>query len=168
VANVQFRPADECEMIAEDIIMEHLPHLRLPGVRIEYVFRSDIPKSKGREVWGRARLIQGINAYLASPQIAKETGEAGASFFSIEFSSPVWLRLDAKAKRALVHHELLHCYATQDVDEETGELVLVLSLLPHDLEEFGKIVELYGMWKQDVAAFMTAAARGGQVEMVMG
>lgn len=59
----EFWPAPEVREIAEDLIPRHHDHLQ--NVRIEYVFRDKCAKDKGRDVWGKARKVSGLNAFLS-------------------------------------------------------------------------------------------------------
>lgn len=135
------------ERIAAEII--HDQHSHLGPVRVVYVFASEAIKRKGKELWGRAKLVTGLNAYLAGVD-ADET----EPFFVIEISAPIWRILTDPQKRALVDHELEHL----DVDPETSKLIL----RGHDLEEFSGVVRRHGLWRDDVIAFVEAAKAGAQ------
>lgn len=147
---VTFRPAAAVERLAEKLIPEH--HHWLEDVRIEYVFRSETKKSKGREIWGEARKISGLNAYLSQPGEPTEAASGDVDHFVIEISEPVWAILDAGQRKALIDHELCHC--TTEVDEEKGELTL--KLRSHDIEEFKAVVDRHGVWRTDIAEFAAA------------
>lgn len=147
---VTFRPAAAVKRIADDLIGKH--HDRLDDVRIEYVFRSETKKSRSREVWGEAKKISGLNAYLSQEDGPSEAAAGDVDYFVIEISEPVWAILDAGQRKALVDHELCHC--TTELDEETGDLKL--KLVPHDVEEFRAVVERHGIWRTDLAAFSAA------------
>ncbi len=60
---VTYSEAPEVREVAQELIQIH--HSHLSGQRIEYVFRSEPAKDKGKEVWGKARKIGGLNAFLA-------------------------------------------------------------------------------------------------------
>lgn len=117
-------------------------HTDLDGERIDYVYRDKVSRSGGKEVWGKARIITGLNAYLA------RAGESDDPFFLIEIAEPIWLVLDDKARIALVDHELCHC--SIDYDEDG---LKVLSMVGHDLEEFHGIIRRHGMWRPSIQAF---------------
>lgn len=162
--SVTYRPASEVRRIAEWLIPQHHPDL--DQVRIEYVFRSEAAKSRGKQIWGKARKVTGLNAYLATL-----TGFAGAlaemaeldatvsingttlpsdtakaePFFVLEIAEDVWAQLDGSQRTALVDHELCHFAVGHDDDGQP-----VLSTRPHDLEEFRSIVERHGLWRPDV------------------
>lgn len=138
---VNYRRAEEVRAVAREIIAEHRPELT--NVRIEYVFMDKVPNSKGKALWGRAKKKSGLDATLASG-IPMHYGQA-RDFFVIEIAERVWLAIPDEQKRALVDHELAHCFV--DYDEE-GENVL--SIMPHDVEEFNEIIARHGAWRPDV------------------
>lgn len=142
----EYQPAPEVEDVARDLIYDY--HSHLASVRIIYVFASESLTEKGKVVWGRAKKVSGLNAWLASEDKSRDAA-APDEFFVIEIHRGTWLLLDEKCKKALVDHELSHC----DVDIETNKL----SLRPHDLEEFNSIVRRYGLWRPDVEFFIKAA-----------
>jgi hypothetical protein len=141
----EYQPALEVEDVARDLINAHHPHLAT--VRIDYVFASDPLKEKGKIVWGRAKKVSGLNAWLASETRQRDAVQP-EEFFVVEINKAVWQQLDEKCKKALVDHELTHC----DLDPETSKL----SMRPHDLEEFNIIVRRYGLWRADVQLFLEA------------
>lgn len=125
--------------LGADLIERHHQHLR--GIRIEYVWRSPAALRGGKVTLGKARKITGLNALLAGH------GQTAVEFFVIELAAEEWEMLTAHQRAALVDHELNHCF----VDAE-GKL----SLVPHDVEEFGVIVRRYGTWSPDLMAFAEA------------
>lgn len=148
--SVTYRPAVAVQRIAEKVIAEH--HHHLDDVRIEYVFRSDTAKSRGKETWAKAKLKSGLDAYLAQEDGPSEAASGDVDFFVIEFSEPIWAVLDAGQRKALVDHELCHC--TVEEDEKTGDLKLKLK--HHDVEEFRAVVKRHGIWRPDLAEFAKA------------
>src|SRR5262245_7245289 len=149
----EYQSAPEVEDVARDLINAH--HSHLATVRIIYVFASDPLREKGKVVWGRAKKVSGLNAWLASGDKGRDAS-APAEFFVIEIQKTIWAQLDDKSRRALVDHQLTHC----DVDIETGNL----TMRPHDLEEFNSIVRRYGLWRDDVELFIDAANQRGLFE----
>lgn len=147
----EYAPVPEVAKVTRQLINNE--HSHLGPVRIEYVFVSECPKVAGKIQWGRAKKVSGLNAYLAS-----ENQEPGIpdEFFVIEIVRPVWTQLDEKSKKALIDHELTHCW----VDDEDG-----LSIKPHDLEEFNAIVRKYGLWRDDVELFIEAAHASKQRDL---
>jgi predicted metallopeptidase len=150
---MEYRKAPEVEEIGRELIEEHHPHLL--GVRVEFLFMSKTPKSKGRDVWGRAKKISGLNAFLAlGPNVLPETYEDQPfDLFVIEISEEVWDRLRSKGRRALVDHELSHC---QIVEDEEGRVNL--AVVGHDVTEFEAVIRRNGLWREDLEEFVKAGA----------
>lgn len=138
-----YTPAPEVQAIADKLIDKYHDHLR--RVRIKYVFVTELVKSRGRYIWGKARKISGLNAWLATPE--DERSDEPNPFFVMEIILPWWNRLEPKARIALVDHELCH-FSTDDEDKPL--------LLPHDLEEFTGVVQRHGLWRPEVEFFIEA------------
>jgi hypothetical protein len=132
--------APEVKEIAESLIAKYHEMLGNSGVRIEYLFRSNVPKSKGKLIFGITKKISGEHATLAGSE---------EPFFCIIIAHPAWEVLPQKHREALVDHELCHCGI--EVNEK-GDTKLVLR--HHDIEEFGEIVHRWGAWSPDVQEFL--------------
>lgn len=152
----EYRPAPDVAEIARLLIVRVAQHQELVNARIEYVFIKDAPKSRGRETWGRARKVTGLQAWLSNPETLPHPAGfvVPSEFFVIEISHSVWLTLDDGQKVALVDHELSHCAITYD--EETG--APKLAMRHHDVEEFVGVITRNGLWKQDVQYLGICAA----------
>jgi Putative phage metallopeptidase len=151
-----FTPAHEAALLAEDIIRADHPHLLHHAVRVGFVFRDDVPKSKGKAVWGTCRKITNLPAYLAAPEEAQQDGEA-EPFFVIELSKPIWDELTREQREALIDHELSHAWAEED--ERTG--AVKLSVLGHDVEEFAAVILRHGLWRPSLEDFARTCAEAG-------
>lgn len=99
---------------------------------------------------------------VVSTSVEPECAVEPASFFVIEIASDMWGTDDELGNRfglsdaqrvALVDHELCHCTVNEDG---------VPTLLHHDVEEFGQVVERHGLWKPDLAWFARQTS-GAQV-----
>jgi hypothetical protein len=148
-----YRPAPAVERIAKELIPKHHDHLAT--VDIKYLFVDPPAKSKGDIVWGKASIVSGRAAYLlAVPRLAGTDAEQmGAdgndySIFVIEISEAIWGHLDDRERRALVDHELSHCWAGEN---ERGEFKLATR--GHDVEEFQAVVARHGLWRTEVREF---------------
>ena len=146
------RLAEGPAKIGAELMKEH--HAHLLGVRVEFLFMDKTPKSKGRDVWGRAKKVSGLNAFLAlGPNVLPETYEDQPNdLFVIEISEEVWDHLKPAAKKALVDHELSHCEI--QTDEEGG---VSLAIVGHDVTEFEAIVRRHGLWNEGLQDFAGAA-----------
>jgi hypothetical protein len=155
----EYSPAPTVAEIAHQLIHRVEQHHNLVDAHIEYVFIKEAPKTRGREVWGRARKIGGLGAWIANPQQTKRPA-LGAGFtepwpfFVIEISHDVWTCIDDSQRVALVDHELSHCVV--EYDEDSGEPKL--GMRHHDVEEFLGVITRNGLWKQDVQSLGIAAS----------
>lgn len=151
--SVKFYTAPEVERIGHELISKNHQHLHINGVRVEFLFRDDEPKSGGQAVWGTARKVSGFAAMLAN--MARDESlsdeEANEPFFVITITAIAWDRLNDAQKRALVDHELMHCATEFDDDGE-----LKLSIRAHDFEGFNEEIRRHGPWREN--AQMMAAA----------
>lgn len=166
-----YSPAPEVRKIAEDLIPKYHAHLD-EAARIEYVFRDEAANDGGKTVFGKARKVVGLNAYLAADQYFEQPTLEGheaetvktpiaQDFFVLEIAADVWKHLDDNQREALVDHELCH-FGLSFNDE--GERKL--SIIPHDVEEFASVVRRHGLWRVDVEQFINAAT--GQLKLVVG
>lgn len=118
--------------LAKRIIREH--HPKLADARIAFIMRSEAPTSSGKTTYGRAKKVS------AELQV------------HIPFDFIIWLAKDEYAylaqlqREALIDHELSHCHWDG----------LNASIRPHDVEEFGHIIERYGFWWPGAKEFEAA------------
>lgn len=126
-----------------------------------FVFRAGEFKLRGQAVLGTACLprVQGALAPLFDQLLEDVLGYPPD--FLITLGADWWAEASPQEREILVFHEALHCgqakdqYGTLRFDRMTGRPVL--SMVPHDLEEFNAVVARYGAWKGDVEAFLAAA-----------
>lgn len=135
-----FWRADDVAEIAESLISDYHPHVLEHTVL--YIFRSKAAQNKGKEVWGKARKVTGLNAYLAMRSSVDPLEPMSPTFFVIEIAHDVWNTLRAPERIALVDHELKHIGPD--------------GMRPHDVEEFTDIVARHGHWKRDLKEFAEA------------
>lgn len=109
-------------------------HRHLRNREIGYLYRQKMERN-GKTVLGKASKVGSKLAYFSSLE------------FLIEINWTAWAGLTARQRIALVDHELCHL-GIEDTDE--GEKLV---MIPHDLEEFGGIVQRWGLWQPDVANF---------------
>ena len=149
--STRYMPAPEVEKIGRDLIGKH--HRHLLQCRVTFLFCDKTPKKAGREVWGTARRVSSLNAFLAGEDDADGPG----AFFVIVISEPVWNLLRPEQRVALIDHELCHCWV-----EEKEDGNLSLQLVSHDLEEFAQIVLRHGLWREEVTQFYDVATQAAQ------
>lgn len=145
---MEYRDAVEVKRAATGLIESH--HTHLDGVRIQFVFMSETPQSKGKDVWARARKISGLNAFLSSEFGVQEEYAEAETYFVIEVSEEIWDGLNTRQRKALVDHELHHC----ELHPEKGTPVIV----GHDVTEFGDVLKRHGLWNESVKEFVEAGA----------
>lgn len=150
---MEYKRADEVAEIGAEIMEAHHPHLL--GVRVAFVFMDKTPKSKGKEVLGRAKKISGLPAFLSlGPDTLPDFyADQPFDFFVIEISEEVWERLTAKGQRALVDHELSHLEIEED--DEGG---VNLAVVGHDVTEFEAVLRRHGLWNDSVKDFVEVGA----------
>jgi len=116
-------------------------HPVLQGRVIKWLWREHMT-GRGVVLLGKARLASGL------------VGHFSRADFILEFNWTEWQDLSERQRVALVDHELTHC----STDLEKGTSLIV----PHDVEEFGSIVEKWGLWRPPLKRFaeiVTAAAQ---------
>jgi predicted metallopeptidase len=138
--------ATEVAKVGADLIKKVPTHKPLAEVRVEYVFKPEASRSRGKLVLGKAKLVTGLNAFLAGDG-------SNDPFFVVEVAKNTWDRLTVEQRRALVDHELCHFVVTDD-----GAGAVRLSIRGHDLEEFAEVVERQGFWRSEIAAFGSTVA----------
>lgn len=134
---VEYTSAVEVLNIAEKLIQEHHQHLQ--GELIEYIFRDKAASKGGKIVFGKARKIRGLTAYLSRPEEDE--------YFLMEIGLDAWKTLTQEQKVALVDHELCHF----GIDDNGNKVII-----PHDLEEFVAVVDRHGLWSRSVQNMASA------------
>lgn len=157
---MEYRVAREVERIVRDLIADHYAHLH--GIRISCVFLSKTPKSKGRDVWARAKKISGLPAFLSDENgMSAEYDEMPPDFFVIEVSEEIWTNLTESQRRALVDEQLVRLEIVED-DEGRVNLAVVdrgVVLVP-------EIVERHGLWRDSIEEAVRAGAEQLELEGV--
>lgn len=118
-------------------------HGQLRGARIGYLFREKM-RTHDRETLGKASKVGGKLEHFSELD------------FLMEINFDAWRFLDARARVALIDHELSHFARDQD-----GGCVI----LSHDVEEFGSIVNRWGLWKLDLKRFGETVVRTTQRDL---
>ena len=114
--------------IATEIIDEYIPELQ--DASIGFLFRDKAPKKGNGVVLGQAR------------RVGAEYAALGLDYdFIIWLAEDWYYNLDDGQRKALIHHELLHCEITYKDDEP------VAKMRNHDFEEFNDIIKIYGFWR---------------------
>jgi hypothetical protein len=155
-----YRQAAEVATIGRRLVAQH--HTDLVDAEIRYVFRDEHQTTGGKAVMGKARLVSGLNAWLAAsvdPEaVMPADDEEPDRFFVIEIAEDIWRVLTADDREALVDHELCHCILEANAEGDPKP-----KLRAHDLEEFVAVVGRHGIWRPEIEALLRAAERGGQL-----
>lgn len=139
---------DVIEM-AESLI--NLYHEDLEEARLAILFRAEAPTSQGRVALGKAAKVSA----RARGLLLAHTEEV--PHFVIWIAFDWWEHMSPQKKRALLDHELQHCYL-----DDKGEP----RLRGHDIEEFNVIVERHGLWKEDLEQFGKSARAYEQLSLL--
>ncbi|MCL6479322.1 MAG: hypothetical protein K6T65_13095 [Peptococcaceae bacterium] len=133
--------APEVERLAKQLINEC--HSHLTEANIMYLFRDGPWSSQDRTTWGKAVKVSGRDKFIHEYD------------FLIIINKEIWTILTEDQRKALVDHELMHCYLS-DYDKEGNP---VWSIRGHDLEDFAAVVRRHGMWNDAVKRYLKAAER---------
>lgn len=133
VANAAFTDATlECGEIGESLISRYHPHLTQAKIRYIFDLREDIQVKNGKSVIATARKATGLLNLFS-----------GADFLIVIHGNTWSEKLTEQQQIAVIDHELCHCRREE----------AMWTLVGHDIEEFGCIVERYGFWRPDVIRF---------------
>ena len=125
MANELVPVTEEVLEMVREIVEEHEP--QLAELSLAVLFWKNSPQKGSKLVLGQAK------------KVTKEYQALGFDHdFIIFISMPQFYNMNEQQQRALIHHELLHC-GYDDEDEKAY-------IVPHDFEEFDKILKLYGFW----------------------
>jgi hypothetical protein len=127
-----YRDAEQPAAIGRELI--GTVHRHLIGASIAFVFR------------------QAMSTHDKTTLAKASKAGAKLSFFTghdlcIDVNHEAWLKLTPEQRVALIDHELCH-FGVEDTDKGTRFV-----LLSHDVEEFGSIVNRWGLWKPDLRIF---------------
>lgn len=128
-----YREARQPEAIGR-VLVCHV-HRHLKNYEVGYLYREKIERN-GRTVLGKASKVGAKLKHFSNLD------------FLIEINRRAWAVLSQRQRVALVDHELAHC-GTETTEDGEDKLVMIA----HDLEEFNAIVQRWGIWQPDIAAF---------------
>jgi predicted metallopeptidase len=146
----KYTSAEVVSEIVARLIRNDFSYLR--DCRFTFLFRNNGWDSKGRTILGQVRKVSEIdNAIMCS-----EVGLEDIDIVMI-LNGDKWKDLSTMQREALIAHELCH---VEIADKGYG-------LVPHDVEEFARVVKRYGLWKNDLQQ-MGDAARAYEQEHLPG
>jgi hypothetical protein len=125
----KFRIAHQAEAMAQILVPEF--HSDITNAKIVYLFRQHIG-GRGQTLAGKASTANARLKFLTEYD------------FVIELNWTMWANMDVPQRTALLDHELQHC--SRD-DKES------YCILQHDIEEFGAIIQRWGLYNQEAKSF---------------
>ena len=126
--------------LAEEIRIKHHEHLH--DAEISYLMTKKPMSRGGKVIAGKAKLSKGLLGFYSRAD------------FIIIIQAEAWDKADLPTRQALVDHELCHC--TYEPEEDGSK---TWALREHDVEEFTKIIDRHGLWKEDLQSFGQAVGR---------
>lgn len=126
----------ECGVGVYDIMAEIIGeyHSSLRNCKIKCLFYDKPRRRSGKLILATAEAV--------SPKFNYLTGID----FIISIYEDVWDIMADQEKRALLDHELNHCFVGENKEGEP-----VYTILPHDVEDFRVIIERYGAdWADNI------------------
>ena len=103
------------------------------NAKICYLFRKKHTKTNGAIKLGTCSKVSAQNRTLHGYD------------YVIILAWDMWMMLEELQREALLLHELCHVF-------KAGEDDAVWKIEPHNVEEFRKVIEVYGLWKPDLEA----------------
>jgi hypothetical protein len=137
--------------------LDELKHLVENDIKFLWLMRHTEHLQAGRQVLAMVHepQVQGRLRELFEHLLIKQYGFLPDYVVTVD--AQWWADATDLQREALVHHELMHVRQALDrhgeprINRLTGEPIYML--VAHDIEEFNKTVERFGLWKGDVEQF---------------
>ncbi|MEN6440920.1 MAG: putative metallopeptidase [Syntrophobacter sp.] len=126
----------EVEKMAAKLVSRHHPEAATASIC--YMMRKKHGSKNGAIVLGKCHKVSPRDKILHGYD------------YLIILAWDMWMMFNDIEKEALLLHELLHVFK-----DEKGENP-AWKIEPHNVEEFSKVIEVYGLWKPDLQAFAKA------------
>lgn len=130
----EIEKSSEYAALAAEVLQEQedVHWILSAGLRIDYLTSMQEKKKSGREVLGECMLVKDpYPAYCDAD-------------FLIVIYAPNVSHLSRDQKKILLYHELLHV----ETEDQDGEMVC--KIRPHDVEDFRRIIDRYGLdWSRE-------------------
>jgi hypothetical protein len=153
---VTYRLAPEVESIAVDLIGKY--HSHLEDVDVRYIFRSEAASRGGLVLWGDAKKVQGLTAFLIHSGEGVEALDhedvdevTSEPMFCLVVAEDIWRGAEPSIRQALVDHLLRRCRIEQS--ENGPRFVLVAP----EAQEFADVLGRHGMWRDSLRKLVAAA-----------
>ena len=121
--------SDEYRTIAEQLIRDRDDLRHLDGVRIAYLASDREKKANGRFIFGECRKVSDQYSWCCPYDFMITIYEPNTAYYQFDFAM----------MKILLWHELMHV----GVDE--SDEGVKYRLIPHDVEEFNKIIDEVGL-----------------------
>lgn len=122
--------SDKYKSIAAELILQRKDLAHLQGVRIAFLASDQEKKRNGRVIFGECRKVSPQYAWCCPYDFMITVYEPNTTEYGF----------DDDLFRILIWHELLHC-GVEDTDAG-----MKFSLVPHDVEDFNKIIDETGLY----------------------
>lgn len=128
----EYGMADESiKSLAHELIKLH--HREALDAEICYMMRNKHAKTGGKALGGTCQKQTDQQKHLHGYD------------YIITLAADIWSELNQNGREALLLHEICHVGVEVNDDDEAK-----MSLRPHDTEEFAKVIEVYGLWHNDL------------------
>lgn len=117
-------------------------HRHLGAAHFVAIGRPECAKKHSKQVWASVKLASPMERVLADEDIN----------YIIMVGLDVWTTLPEEMRVALIDHELSHCGGFDDKAEKW-------TIVGHDIEEFGGVLQRRGAWQADLVAFLEIAQK---------
>jgi len=146
MADTKWWDAVEPAEVAEEVMAMGFSELQDHHLAdIRYVMVNKEAGKDGCKIMASTRKLPGlISAQLQPKGLAASAADTHAKpipVFVIQVWSDGWANLDSKARRALIHHELVHINPVE------------ARIVPHSIEEHNSTAARFGDWRQSLTQF---------------
>lgn len=139
--------------VMDQLIASHHEHLVDSEADIALIWWLKPSYAAGKLKLGMAAKATDVQNALIGLTSKKSSGYQ----FVIFLSASAWEKFTPDQREALMDHELCHCFAELEEQNERGNGGWKFKLRKHDLEEFGEVVQRHGLWIKDLQDFMEVA-----------
>ncbi len=122
-----YRLAPKVQEAAREVIARYHPHLQ--EARIAYLFRQGSWISRGRTVYGKARIAPALWRFISGIDLV------------LVLHEETWQNLSRKGRKALLDHQLSH-FTAPSTDKQGN---LRWGIAEQDIREFSQVIQRHGI-----------------------
>jgi hypothetical protein len=150
----------------------------LEEAKIVLVWRLDVPMDKdGKIELGKCHKRTDLDKELGEkkdlpPRLRKDIYKNESPDCIITLNREAWQDFTANQRHALMFHELCHFVPVLDPQDPAGEAFkrdergrICYRVRKHDIEEFGEVVQRFGLYKRDLEEFAKKCFEGRQTPL---